>query len=141
MGNILKGKDILIIDDEQAMLDIVKAVLKREEASPIGIHSAEKGLKTAMTDSFDAIILDRHMPDGDGNEILKKLKSTDTTSHIPVIMLTGEKNAAEIKESLSIGAAGYILKPFKPVDFLRQLNKILDPDAMWGDDGSNEVKI
>ena len=132
MNEILQNKKILIVDDEQAMLDIVKTVLKREGAQPTGINTASKGLQTAQSERFQAIILDRYMPDGDGHEILKELKSSPKTREIPVIMLTGEKESKEIKKSIDLGATGYIIKPFKPSDFLKQLEKLLDPNAMWG---------
>ncbi len=126
MSGNLKNKKVLIVDDEQSMIDIVKAVLKREGANPIGINTAQKGLQVAKSAPFDAIILDRHMPDGDGNDILMQLKKYPGTSRVPVIMLTGEKDSKEISQSLKLGARGYIIKPFKPVDFLRQLNKLLE---------------
>ncbi len=125
MSEVLKNKRILIIDDEHAMLEIVKALLKREGAEPTGLSSIKNGLKASEMEQFDAIILDRYMPDCDGHDILKKLKESPQTKTTPVVMMTGEKDIAEIKMSLKLGAVGYIAKPFTPNDFIGQMNKIL----------------
>ena len=126
MSKVLQNKKILIIDDEQAMLEIVKAILKREGAFPTGISSVKNGLKASEVEQFDAIILDRYMPECDGHEVLAQLKSSPETKTIPVIMLTGEKDMSQVKESLKLGAVGYITKPFTPKDFFSQLDKILE---------------
>jgi len=107
------------------MLEIVKSVLKRAEALPEGANTIKKGLGLTRIYDFDAIILDRYMPDGDGHEVLEKLKGEPRTKTIPVVMLTGEKNMNEIQTSIKLGAVGYIAKPFTPKSFLGQLDKIL----------------
>ena len=129
MSEALKNKKILIVDDEQAMLEIVKAVLKRVQAVPFGANNIQKAMQILNTENFDAIILDRYMPDGDGHDVLQALKSEPRTKTIPVIMLTGEKDMNQIKASLKLGAVGYIAKPFTPQDFLNQLDRILNTKA------------
>ena len=121
----LKGKNFLVIDDEQATVDIVKEVLSRNGAQSSGITHAEKGFGMLAQESYDAIILDRYMPGVDGHDILKQLKDHPKMKHIPVIMLTGEKSSDEIRTSLTLGASGYVVKPFTPKSFLLQLKKIL----------------
>ncbi len=126
MDAVLENKKILIIDDEQTMLEIVTAVLKRAGAFPTGISSVKNALKASKVEQFDAIILDRYMPECDGHDVLKQLKSSPETKTTPVIMLTGEKDINEVKESVKLGAVGYITKPFTPKDFLSQLDKVLE---------------
>ena len=119
-----QNKRILVIDDEQAMLDIVQALLKKHDAQPFAAPGAKKGLQMAC-EGFDLIILDRYMPDGDGLDVLAKLRSDEKTKNTPVVMLTGEKDMSEIRKSIDAGAAGYIVKPFKPDSFLQQTGKVL----------------
>ena len=129
MSDVLKNKRILIIDDEPSILKIVAEILKREGAVPTSMNSVSGGLKTADVEMFDAIILDRYLPECDGHDVLKKLKSAPETKTKPVIMLTGEKNQAEVRKSIELGAVGYIVKPFTPKDFLGQICRILDNKA------------
>ena len=129
MSEILQNKKILIIDDEPSMLKIVSEILKREGAIPTSMSSVAEGLKASEVAMYDAIILDRYLPECDGHDVLKKLKSSPETKTKPVIMLTGEKNIKEVKASIDLGAVGYIVKPFTPKDFLGQLHKILDNKA------------
>jgi len=121
----LKGKTFLIIDDEQATIDIVKEVLSQNGAMSSGITNPEKGFGMLSRENYDAIILDRYMPDVDGHDILKQLKKHPSMKGIPVIMLTGESMSDEIRASLALGASGYVVKPFTPKSFLLQLKKIL----------------
>lgn len=122
---MLTGKKVLIIDDEQPMLDIVKSLLKRENAISFGVNTIEKGLEAVKSDFYDLVILDRHFPEGDGHVILQQMKNDPKTSHVPVVMLTAEKGGEEIRQSIQMGAAGYIVKPFTPKDFMGQLQKVL----------------
>ncbi len=130
MNSVFQNKNILVIDAEQFMLDIVKVLLKREGAIPTGAHMAQKGLELAKSHVFHAIILDRYMEDGDGNDVLQELKTFPKTRDVPVIMLTGEKDRFQIMKSIQLGAVGYIVKPFKPSDFLNQLEKLLERDVI-----------
>ena len=123
----LKGKKVLIVDDDPTMLEIIKEILRRSGAVGHGAITIEKGMNSIAVRHYDAVILDRCMPKGDGHDMLRVLKGNKQTADIPVIMLTGERAVTEIKKSISLGAAGYIAKPFTPVDFLKQLDKILAP--------------
>lgn len=125
MAPVLKNRKILVVDDEQAMLSIVKEVLKKAGADPVTLTNPELTRAAVYKARFDAVILDRHMPQKDGNEVLKELKADPVTQKIPVIMLTGEKDMKEVQASLKLGAVGYIVKPFTPKNFLSQLSKIL----------------
>jgi len=113
------------MDDELGMLDIAKEFFNQYGAHACTASTAIDAMRMAETGKYDLIILDRRLPDGDGNEVLKKIKGMEAAKNTPVIMLTGEKKMTEIKSSIELGAAGYITKPFRPTDFLAQLEKIL----------------
>lgn len=123
----LRDRNFLIIDDEQATVDIVREVLHREGARAVGITNPEKGFGMMAKEKFDAVILDRYMPPVDGHDILTQLKKNSNTKDIPVVMLTSENKSPEIRQSIELGASGYIVKPFTPRSFLLQIEKILSP--------------
>ena len=126
MPHILKGKNFLIVDDEQTTIDIVKEVLVQNGAEAKGITSASRGFGMMAKDKYDMIILDRYLEDVDGHDVLKQLKEHPVMNKVPVVMLTCESNSSEIVKSIDLGASGYLVKPFTPRSFLSQLQKILN---------------
>ncbi|MGH1398379.1 MAG: response regulator [Alphaproteobacteria bacterium] len=126
-SKVLKNKRFLVIDDEPATVEIVKEVLNQNGAKATGVTNPQNGFGMMAKETFDAVILDRYMPPVDGHEVLQQLKGNAQTKDIPVVMLTGESKESEIKKSISLGAAGYIVKPFTPKSFLKQLEIILAP--------------
>ncbi len=125
MSSILKNKQLLIVEDAQPILQIVKTVLNSVGAHSDGIGGMDRAQDMVLRKNYDVVILDRYLEDADGHEFLKFLKKSDATKYIPVVMLSGEKEMDEIKTSIKLGAVGYILKPFSAKDFLDQLVKIL----------------
>ena len=121
----LKGRNFLIVDDEQTIITIVREVLKQLGAHPFVAMNIRDGMKMALREELDAIILDRYLGKDDGHTLLQELKSNPQTQSIPVIMLTGESKVQEIQKSVKMGASGYVVKPFTPKGFLAQLDKIL----------------
>lgn len=132
MSDALKDKRILVIDDEQAMINIVSSILKRMGAQSYGVNSPERAFHMMKSQDFDAIILDRYMQERDGLEVLKEIKDTPVLKDVPVIMLTGDKSAEGIKSAIDLGPSGYIIKPFTPKSFLLQLEKLLDKRVFLG---------
>lgn len=124
MSNALRGKKFLVVDDEAATIAIVKEVLNQNGAKASGTTQPETCVSMVSREKFDGVILDRYMPGMDGHEVLSQLKNSDTTKGIPVVMLTGESKAEEIKKSIGLGASGYVVKPFTPKSFMAQVNKI-----------------
>ena len=123
--NIMKKNSILIIDDERDNISSLRTILNAE----FKIYASTSGkdaVETANEFLPDIILLDVLMPDMDGYEVIKALKSSERTCDIPVIFITGLDNIdAEIK-GLALGAADYILKPFNPaIVNLRIKNHIL----------------
>ena len=119
------SKRILIIDDSASIISIIKTVLREHGFEALSASTAETGLRLAGEEHPDLIVLDRHMPEMDGNDVLIRLKNDTFLSEIPVIMLTSENKMEEIRGSMSLGAAAYIIKPFQPKDFITKLNAVL----------------
>ena len=122
----MSAAHILVIDDETPIIRIVQAVLAGNEYTVFTANSGERGVEMADLKRPDVIILDRYMPDIDGNEVLKQLKGNKATAKIPVIMLTSENKIKEVKKSIDLGAEGYIIKPFKSGDFKKKIDLVFD---------------
>jgi len=105
---------ILVVDDEEDILELVRYNLVREGYQVTGALSGEDALKKARTQAFDLIVLDLMLPGIDGLEVAKKLKAHDKTRNVPIVMLTAKGEEADIVTGLELGADDYITKPFSP---------------------------
>lgn len=116
---------ILVIDDDEIIVMTVEQVLKKNGYASISANNGVTGLQAALAEQPDLIILDRRMPEVDGNKTLIWLKADDKTKDIPVIMLTGDTRVSDISTSLELGAIDYIVKPFDTPNFLIRIQKAL----------------
>jgi two-component system phosphate regulon response regulator PhoB len=105
---------ILVVDDEEDILELVRFHLTREGYQPVLAASGEEALKKASREALDLIVLDLMLPGLDGLEVAKALKNDAKTKAVPVIMLTAKGEDADIVTGLEIGADDYITKPFSP---------------------------
>lgn len=121
----MKSKSILVIDDDEVVIKLVESTLKKYQFEVLTATDGQSGIETAKTHHPDAILLDRNMPELNGNETLKILKKDINTANIPVLMLTGDNNIAEVAKSLELGADDYIVKPFNPENLLARLKNVI----------------
>jgi len=116
-----KKKLIILVDDNPANLRIGKNVLM-EKYMVSTAPSAEKLFEILKINIPDMILLDIDMPDMDGYETIKILKSRSETKDIPVIFLTGKTDTCDELDGLSLGAIDYITKPFQPLLLLKRID-------------------
>jgi len=104
---------ILIVDDDQDILDLVVAMFGTT-LSVVTARSGKEGLEMAIQESPDLILLDVKMPDMNGYEVCRELKSSAETENIPVIFLTARTGPEDELTGLDMGAIDYIAKPIIP---------------------------
>jgi len=105
---------ILVVDDEEDILELVRYNLAREGFQVVCAATGEDALKQVGIDSFDLIVLDLMLPRIDGLEVARHLKKTARTQQIPIVMLTAKGEEADVVAGLEIGADDYVTKPFSP---------------------------
>jgi len=105
-------KKILLVDDEEDIIKMNTLRLADSNYDVISANDGREGLKKAEKEMPDLILLDVMMPKMDGFQTLVKLKSSQKTSRIPVIMLTGVGEKKELNKAMINGAADFIQKPF-----------------------------
>lgn len=105
---------ILVVDDEEDILELVRHHLKREGYEVQCTDSGEKALKAARNNPVDLIVLDLMLPGIDGLEVARTLKNDPRTKHIPVLMLSAKGEESDVVAGLELGADDYITKPFSP---------------------------
>ena len=103
---------ILVIDDNQFILWLIRDILQKHGYRIRTASSGREGLRIAHKEHPDLIILDRILRDVSGDSILQHLKGHEDTRHVPIAMLSSVNNRQKVMESWSMGANDYIVKPF-----------------------------
>lgn len=122
---LLGKKKILLVDDEEALLEILSSRLKFAGYEVFTANSGEAAIDLLKKNNPHMVILDIMMPGMDGFSVLGKLKENPKTRSIVVVMLTSKGDASSIRKAISLGAADYIIKPFTPAILLEKIKRIL----------------
>lgn len=116
---------ILIVDDEEAIRDLLADILTASGYETIQAGEAASAYELAYETQPDLILLDWMLPGGTGLEVMRKLKREELTSRIPVIMVTAKSNESSIIQGLESGADDYISKPFSPAELRARVTALL----------------
>jgi len=117
-----KGKRILVVDDEEQIVDVIKAYLEKEGYEVITAYTGNEALEKFNNHTLDFIILDLMLPDLSGEEICKKIR---IKSQVPILMLTAKVEEIDRVNGLYIGADDYLTKPFSPKELVARIRAIL----------------
>jgi len=117
--------NILVVDDEEDILELVRYNLTKEGYLVRCVGSGEQAIKEAHENAPDLVILDLLLPNIDGLEVCQVLKSDPQTKGIPIIMLTAKSEEADVVSGLELGADDYITKPFSPRVLISRLKAVL----------------
>jgi len=118
-------KKILVVDDEKAILDLVKRILTRGGFEVITASDGEEGLAKVYSEAPDLMILDINMAGMNGWEVCGKIRGDPLYKHLPIIMLTVRKKKEDQLKGLDLGGDEYITKPFYPKELLARVKTVL----------------
>ncbi len=116
---------LLVVDDDQQMLELIKATFRDEPYTLVTCGDGESALKLTMTEGPDLILLDLMLPKLNGFEVCQKLKQDPATANIPIIMLSAKGETESKVHGLKIGADDYLTKPFSPQELVARVKMIL----------------
>ncbi len=116
---------ILVIDDEEDLIELVRYNLNKEGFEVAGASDGESGLVQAKRNKPDVVIIDLMLPGIDGLEVCRALRAGSETSHIPLIMLTAKGSESDRIVGLELGADDYITKPFSPRELTARIKALL----------------
>ncbi len=122
MNETKKISKILIVDDVQLNLDLMKEILSGEEYLVATAINGKSAIAKAKAHKFDLILLDVVLPDIDGFEVCQHLKSNPQTQGIPIIFLTAKSEKDSLIKGFQLGAVDYIPKPFSKEELLARVN-------------------
>ncbi len=116
---------ILVVDDEEDILELVRLSLQKEGYPVITALSGEKALSLARAELPDLMVLDLMMPGIDGLEVTRRIKADPLTKDILIVMLTAKGEEADIITGLELGADDYVTKPFSPGILVARIRSLL----------------
>jgi len=117
---------ILTIDDDADFSDALKIRLEDHGVAVARAFSGMEGFRMAFSSPASAILIDYHMPNGDGDYILSRLKDNPATRQIPVFMITGVKDKMLERRVYRLGAAGFFNKPIDFEALRRELGQYIN---------------
>jgi PAS domain S-box-containing protein len=120
------SRRILYIEDNLSNLTLIEQMLEeRPEIELLTAMQGKIGLDLARQHSPDLVLLDVHLPDLDGREVISELKSSQTTRDIPIVVISADATASQINRLMTAGANTYLTKPLDVAEFFRVLDKTI----------------
>jgi DNA-binding response OmpR family regulator len=124
-GTIMIENKIVIVDDDEAIRELVADVLETENFKVIKCADTDEGYKRILKSQPDLVILDVKMPQIGGIELCRLLRENIETKNIPVIMLTVESTETDKVIGLGVGADDYMTKPFSNIELVARIRALL----------------
>ncbi len=128
---------LLLIDDDLRLIDMVGGYLRNNGFDVTTAHTLAAGREQLKQGTFDALVLDLMLPDGDGLDFTRELRSQPRTRRLPLLMLTARGEPMDRIVGLEIGADDYLGKPFEARELLARIKALLRRTAP--DSGDDEV--
>lgn len=131
----MAGKRVLIVDDDQKTVELVKLYLNRDGYRVLTAYDGIEALRQARERHPDLIVLDLMLPGMDGLEVCRTLREE---SDVPIIMLTAKTTEQDKLTGLDLGADDYVTKPFSPKELAARVRALLR--RLPGERGPSEIK-
>ena len=113
---------LLLVEDEESISEPLAAALRREGFDVLVAETAAAGLEAFRTRAPDLVLLDVMLPDGDGRDVLREIRSSSRT---PVVMLTARGAETDRVLGLELGADDYVTKPFSAAELAARVRAVL----------------
>ncbi len=118
-------KRILVVEDNETNMYLISFILKKNNHEVIEARNGEEGVKLAIKEKPDLIIMDIQLPGIDGIEATKRIKESEKAGEIPIIAFTSYAMTGDREKTLNAGCTGYIEKPINPETFMADIEKHL----------------
>jgi DNA-binding response OmpR family regulator len=121
-GSAMNGKKLLVVEDEEAIAEAVRARLVSEGYEVRVVHDGPEALRAAASERPDLVVLDLMLPGMDGLEVCREIQKNDW---VPVLMLTARTDEADKVAGFAVGADDYLTKPFSLRELAARVRAIL----------------
>jgi len=136
-----RPRNILIVEDEEDIVRLISFHLKKEGYRVRSAGSGREALVAAFDKSPDLVILDIMLPEMDGLEVCRRLRSNIKTANVPIMILSARKEEIDKVLGLELGADDYMVKPFSVRELVarvRAMLRRLDPNSLQHESGQSE---
>jgi DNA-binding response OmpR family regulator len=116
---------VLAADDDEDILELIVFRLERSGYTVLQARDGEEALEVARRSRPDLAVLDVMMPKIDGVELTRRLRADDSTTRMPIILLTARTQESDVERGFDAGADDYIRKPFSPQELRARVQAIL----------------
>jgi DNA-binding response OmpR family regulator len=116
---------VLVADDDEDILTLVALRFRRSGLEVILARDGEEALELIQTRAPDAAVIDIAMPKLTGLEVVRRLRDSEATKSIPIVLLTARAGDKDVELGLDAGADEYITKPFSPQDLYACVQSVL----------------
>lgn len=116
-------KRVLIVDDHSDIRRLVRLTLEFEDVEVREAADGPQALRTLEDWTPDAMLIDLMMPGMDGLTLCREVRKNPATARIPVVFLTARGHAQDREAGLQAGANAYLVKPFSPLQLIRELDR------------------
>jgi DNA-binding response OmpR family regulator len=116
---------VLVADDNEDLLGLVKAVLERSGYEVVAVSDGAQALASVDKRKPDLAVLDITMPEIDGLEVLRRLRADTRTSGLPVVLLSAQVQEVDVDRGFATGASAYLKKPFSPRELTERVAALL----------------
>jgi len=137
----MSKEKILVVEDDSNIQELIAYNLERENYKVIQAKTGEDGLAKARKDAPSLILLDLMLPEIDGIELCRELKSDKNCKTIPIIMVTAKGEESDIVTGLEMGADDYVTKPFRPKELIARIRSVLRRSRGEGKRSAEKVAI
>jgi len=118
-------KKILVVEDNEQNLYLETFLLRQKGYEVIAANNGLEAIDKTLSEKPDLIVMDIQLPEMNGYETTRRIKSLAEYHHIPIVAVTSYAMAGDREKALASGCAGYIEKPFDPEDFVPEIEKHL----------------
>jgi two-component system, cell cycle response regulator DivK len=125
----MAGERVLVVEDNEKNMKLVRDVLLATGYSPIEASSGEEALPLAAENGPALVLMDIQLPDLDGAEALRRLRSDERTADIPVLALTAQAMQGDRERFLAAGFDGYLSKPIDIDELIATVQRYCDGAA------------
>jgi two-component system alkaline phosphatase synthesis response regulator PhoP len=137
----MSAKKILVVEDDEDIMELIFYNLKREGYSVVKAVTGEEAIKQVQSGSPDIVLLDIMLPEMDGLELCRRLKTDSKTKNIPVVMVTAKGEESDVVLGLELGAEDYVVKPFRPKELVARVRAVLRRKSQPADPAPEIIKI
>jgi DNA-binding response OmpR family regulator len=131
-------RKILVVEDEESIAEPLTTALEREGFATVTAPTVAEALEAFRTKGPDLVLLDVMLPDGDGRDVLRQIRSS---SRVPVIMLTARGEEMDRIVGLELGADDYVAKPFSAAELVARIRAVLRRTATPAPTGRTSLEV